>query len=700
MSILLELHNNHYALEESLALKSSVTAHTEYLRYNKYTDSSSTHLTYFESSLQTAEKNIQLHDLSDLHPINNLDYITSPIEQLEGVVFKSRYRDILVTNMVSNTGVPLFYKHKTKWASEPEVTKIQEGKVLASAEVEEAGHFFINGYWYNNYKNKYDYASHSYEIFFLTGFDSEGNPATEILSNESAISEFSWRDIGLGVLDGGAPINNSFTRTRVGNSFEYHVVIAEASCEFNNDNNIYVKYLNSNSIRLNKPTNLNQKDSWFASISNGLFFTTKKYFVPEYDYQNFNPEYGILKNFDKECFVLNKFNNGCIIKTNHTDILLKPEVNLNITIKVLNENEEVIKIFTSEETLIGTEYNDNVNYRAGVESIDGPNGLIALSEEIYSEVDVKQGKQVVVRATFHTEAKDYIYSKLDLNPLFNKDILKYKYYFYLRPDADRQESIFWLKCNHEDIVIDFYDPGFDDQDTSILRTTLSSFKTNYCYGSNNNHQFLELGEIFYKENDYVDEAITLDIRDSTAVNEKTFDEFIYRQHKVLQSDYGYGESGQVYQDANIVVVDLPKELLVKNGGSYSEKELYELLKLKTSPGLEIIFNWDVHKPSLQLHHLSNEEIVNQDRYNENKAYVEFSVEGPGVYKIYRITDDTMIFDLSQLEPIKTIVIDEPTAKKVYTDETIGYKTTYYYKVVYNDLYESDVVGFRTRPMPD
>ena len=501
MPILLELHNDHFNVEEELNLNSYVTAHTEYLRYNKYTDATSTHLTYFESELQTPKKNIKIQDLSFKHPQNNRDQLNESIIEYPGKVFFSLYRDLLITNVKDNEGAPLIYKHKTRFSSEPEIRIINENE----NENVTRSHKFIDGYFYNNYKNDYNYEQNSYQLIFLTGNDENGNAVSELLNNESAIAELDWRDINLGIVDqvdildnnAGIAKINSYVKTQSGNGYQYNVIIVENFCESEKENKIYVKYINSNSIYLKKPTNINQENSWFLSVSNGFFFTDKKYFVPEYEYQNFNPEYGLVKNYDLECYILNKYNNGSILKTLKENIILDRDRNLNITVKLLTSNEEVYRVFTSDKSLIsdGSEYSLGIPYEDGISSVDSVNGVIQLTQDIYANPEAGFEEEIKIRVDLYNKVEDYVYSKLDINPSFNPDILKCKYYFYLKPDMDFKESVFWLKLNYKNEIKDLNDrdlwePG-DKED--LLNLTFEEFKNTYIYNfGDNNYKFIQL----------------------------------------------------------------------------------------------------------------------------------------------------------------------------------------------------------------
>jgi hypothetical protein len=715
MPILLELHNDHYDVEEDYNLISHVTVHTEYLRYNKYTDATSTHLDYFESEIQSPKKNIKIEDLSQNHAQNNIDLIEGIVEEYSGLSFHSLYKDLLITNIADNEGKPLFYKHKTRWKEAPEITFINENEHSDRG----MNSKYIDGYLFNDFDNEYDYDQNSYQLIFLAGTDVNNNQKVELLNNESAIAELSWRDINIDLVDGasdedilsgeaGTAKVNSYTRTQSGNGYDYRVILVQGFCEEENEGKIFVKFLKSNSIFLEKPSNINQRDSWFLTVNNGAFFTNKKYFVPEYDYQNFNPEYGILKHYDKECYLLNKFNQGSIIKTIKDNVILDPELSLHINVKVLNSSEEVIKVYTSDSELVGENFNnEDLIYEAGVLSVDSQNGVILLEQDIYSNPKAAFEEEIKIRADFYTRAESLVYQKLDVNPTFNPDILEYKYFFYLKPDMDFKESIFWLKVNTENEIKEMSDREFEAEigREAILAKNLNDFKEDYCYGGNNEYQFLELGEVKYNESAYIDEATILDVRDSTPINEETFEDYLSRQHKVLQSEFGYGPEGQVYQDNNIIYVTAPKTLLQEFNGEYSEPEIYDLLKLKTSPALEILFNWEDKKPEFIIEPLDNEEIGIQDSSEKNEIKLKISFEGPGIYIIYRfeaIQDFQKEGAPSQVRFTKTFneaeaieQLDESMFFE-YRDELPEYEKVYYYKIIYNDIYDSDIVAFKTR----
>ena len=153
----LELHNNSGNKTEVLNIRSYVTSHTEYVSYNKYTDPVSASIGYVESNTQTPQKNLLIDDFSWRHPKNNPNFLTEFKKSQKNFVFKSKYKELLITTVLSNNE-PLYYKHRTRFDPNHEVyvsPAFKHGEELASDNIEDNGYVFADGWIYNNYQNKF-----------------------------------------------------------------------------------------------------------------------------------------------------------------------------------------------------------------------------------------------------------------------------------------------------------------------------------------------------------------------------------------------------------------------------------------------------------------------------------------------------------------------------------------------------------------
>jgi hypothetical protein len=632
MPLNLELHNNAEDRVEDIGVTSFVTAHTEYINYNKHTDAASTMISFIGSEPQTPQKNLFIKDLSWKHPRNNINYILEFEETKNNLIFKVPFKEIYVTNITNGNKEPLWFKHSRKFKPDTEVTlsKREYGEFVEGESINSNGWKVVNGFLYNNYENKFNFLNGSYELYYVTGIDEEGNPVNELLSNTESIGEFSWRDIDL---DTGEFLQSGYTRNQVGSMYEFNISLSsEESCDVNFEK-LYLRTKSDNIIKLLPPDSVSLDTPWGLKIQNGFFFSNFKYYISEYLSQNFDPEVGIIKLYNRRCQLVSSQSNSHIIKLPIKNILHAPEKNIYITVITKTISGEVIRGITSNPELIGNPIEDStMEYELGVTSVDEKSGFVELEKSIQSNEEIY--------CSFHHKATNYFLTDIDLNPIANPRILEGRYYLYLKPNMTALEkSIQWLYLNKDDVILSCSDETLKVEIKSnqghliyngqtVIKTSLDSFKSKYCYGYNNDYQYLELGEISYRETDYLDEVTEFSIKDRTPVDEKNYSEFVERQWKILQSKFGYGEGGQVYQDNNILYISLPIDLLETFGGAYKEKELYDLVKSKLHVSSEIIFDWDYYDLEIDL---SNSE--------EDKVKVTMSWEGPGVYTLKRIVSE-------------------------------------------------------------
>jgi hypothetical protein len=688
MSVLnLELHNNSGEQTVDMDFQSYVTAHTEYINYNKYTDAASTMISFVGSDPQTPQKNLFIKDLSWKHPRNNINYIIEFEETKSNFIFKAPFKELYITNITNQTNQPLYFKHKTKFKKDTQVnlTIKKNGEFVEGESINNASWKVVNGFVYNNYENKFSFVTGSHELYYLSGEGADGNPVNELLSNIEAIGEFSWRDIDP---DTGEMLVSGYSRNQVGSQYEFNIHLSgDEICE-TDLNKLYIRAKESNTIKILSPESLNLENSWTVRIQNGFFFKSKKYYISEYLNQNFNPEVGIIKLYNKQCHNVGLNETSHVIKLPTKGIEYNPETNMNVTVIIKDENDNIIRGITSDVTLIDSSIQNSDNkYTAGIKSVDEKSGFIELEESLLSSSKIF--------CNFHYKAESYFVTDLDLNPISNDKIITGRYYLYLKPNlAQGEKSVQWLYLDRNDIILNCSDEDLKveienaqgrivfNPDT-IIKTSLNSFKSTYCYGYQNTKEYLELGEISYRETEYLDEALIFDLFDKTPVSELNYKSMISRQWKILQSKFGYGDDGQVYQDNNIVYIQLQKNLLVDFGGEYTESELYDLLKSKLHVGTELIFDWDYFDLTIDL-----------DNSVVGEIQVSMSWEGPGRYVLTRRVNNISGNNLTLFD--KDISARPDNDIIIYSDNTISdtVNSVYYYYTYENQ--QSEIAGAQTR----
>jgi hypothetical protein len=682
MTLNLEIHNNTANNIEGIGISSFVTAHTEYINYNKFSDAASSKIEYIGSEVQTPSKNLFIKDLSWKHPRNNINYILEYEETKGNFVFKAPFRELYITNIVNNLAEPLYFKHKRKIKEGAEVSIIKRvyGEFIEGQSVVANGWHLTNGYIYNNYENKYNFENGSYELYYINSIDEYENPIHELLSNEESIEEFSWRDIDL---DDGSLLRSGYTRNQIGSSYEFNVKLsAEESCS-NELNKLFIKAKDENIIKILHPEGISLNNSWSLRIQNGFFFKDKKYYISEYNNQNFDPEVGVIKLHNKQCFLVNSLEHSNVIKLPIKNIIHDPERNIYLKIIVKDLNGNVLKGITSNSSIVGDKIESSeVEYEEGVISVDEKSGFVEVSESILSSNEIF--------CSFHHDSKDYFLTSLDVNPLYNKKIYEGRYYFYLKPNMKLfEKSIEWLYLDQNDLIIEASEEDFkvvkEDvfNDNTLIKKSLNYFKENYVYGYENSLNYLELGEVSYKETEELDEVLNFNVSDNNPTSEVNFKDYIDRQWKVLQSKYGYGKDGQHYQDNNLIYISSPIDILRTFGGQYTESELYDLLKMKLHVGTDIVFDWDYYDLDINL-------INKADRIID----VEMSWEGPGTYSLFRI-DESVQNEKSLIQTFEAN--DRPTKDIIkYRDQEFEDSINVVYYLYEYNKQESKICGVKIR----
>jgi hypothetical protein len=188
-----------------------------------------------------------------------------------------------------------------------------------------------------------------------------------------------------------------------------------------------------------------------------------------------------------------------------------------------------------------------------------------------------------------------------------------------------------------------------------------------------------------KEDYYLDESLKIEIKKDQYINEKELKSFYNRQHKALQSKFGYGEDGQKIQKNNLIYIEYPIDMLETYGGVYKEKDLIRYSKRKLTPGVDLVVNYSYPKSELSF------------KVTEDNITVNMSWEGPGRYNLYRNTveDAESLNAEDEITPIFTVDSFEKEELS-FVDSGIEAKTTYWYSVRINEYPKSNKYGVRSK----
>lgn len=658
----LSITNQSKEKETIINIVSCVTSHTEGLGISKKINNNDVGLYHLESKTITCKDNIVLKDLSWNSIFN--EEKEGKVFSFSGKSFTSMSEDILLTRIVSQdklgNDLPLFFKHNKK---------LKEGKiqrVVYGKELEEVfGYEFVNGYIYTNYENQYDLESGSYKLYFVNGIDNEGKQVNELLNPVKAFEKATWENLDL---ESGEIVGDVYVLEEKNVGFDVKVFFNEKeTCGTNQENKLYAKTGKNSVIKLIKPEEESNENSWILKVSNGAFWDNRKYWVSEYINQNFNPELSILKKENKNCSLVNRN----ILKLSEKNIVLDSNKNCEVNIFIYDSLEKLKKVISTNKNIIGERYNEDFVWEEGIESLDTKSGFVELNKSLETDD--------IVKADFFYKTNQYSLVEIDINPFKNKKIIDKNLLVYLKPNMLQGErSIEWLffddqgritEVSQEELKVNVNN-NFNI--STMVSENIETFFEKYCYGNENNFQYLPLGEISYKEDFYIDEIEVIDIKNKENLN---LQEVILRQWKILQSKYGYGREGQVVQKNNIIYVKVPIEALEEE----SEEVIEKAIRRKLPAHVEVVIDYVYEKSALAI-----------DNNTESQINVSVSWEMPGIYKLYKSNKEDGIKELiyekesSEIEEIH------------YVDNNVVSGKTYYYWARINDYPLGNTYGVEVR----
>jgi hypothetical protein len=676
----ISLINDTQKYEYNIELNQIVSKPIETLEYSKYTNSNSTDIEYFQSKEINSEDNLELESLH-WKAAQNRNLRETEVNSTKNNVINSEYRDLYITNIVQRNSkegieIPIWSRHKRKNIKEVYFSCLKNG---TSLEVEE-GFVLVEGKVYTNYSNEFDPQKGEYRIYFLSGVTESGENFNELLNTVPAIPQLSFENISL---ETGEILEDSYEIIQNGNRFTYVIKKPNTPClDENISDTLYYKPKESNVIELKKPDVYGMENPWSLKITNGNFIRDgKRYWVPEFKRQPFDGQYGTIRLIEKRCRIVTE----SIIKLPVESIYIDPKELVNIDVIIADQSEKVTKALTTNVNKLGTKYSDsNIEFEEGILSWDESYGII----ELGSSFDPSS----IIKASFYYQTEGYIIKEIDVNFFNNPILVNNKIYFYLMPDmAQDQKSIQYLIVDEEDRIIDCSDSRLKPlveanfNQNNIVGKTLEEFREKYCLGYQNEKQYLELGLLSLKEDYYLDESLRIEIKKDEYIDKKEIKSFYNRQHKALQSKFGYGEEGQKIQKNNLIYVEYPIDMLETYGGVYKEKDLIRYSKRKLTPGVDLVVNYSYPKSELKF------------KVNEDSIVIDISWEGPGRYSLYKntIEDAESLNSEDEITPIFTVDSFEKEELS-FVDSAIEAKTTYWYSVRINEYLKSNKYGVRSK----
>lgn len=637
--------------EKQISLKCHVNKYTESFAYAKDIGATNAPISYHECDQVDSWENIKITDLTYVIPTNNTDVTLGSHNwhKINRATFSSPYRDVLLTHQSSYSRygkvLPLFYKHVLPENTiQAEVVVIQNGEKASVGEglkvvIEENA-------IYTNCENYYNKDTGGYRLYYVASTDANGNSSQEILNLIPAINEATYADVDLDPTSPtyGQAIGLSWSRVDGDSSgaFTYVInnggsTITQKKCESNaegQESAFYMQPLQTSAIKLELPSGRNPEDPWNIKITNGYFWNeNKKYWVPEYNKQPFNPSKPFIYSSYRDAVWVN----ANTLSTTRSSLGISPSDYRHISVYVENSDQEVVSAYTTDPELIGKRYsNTSVFYEDQIICWDNKNGFITLGLEVDSSKSFY--------CSYFFKAKEYEYAQLSLNPIQNIKALDTTFVFYVIPDANEQEkSIHFIGVNRKGKIVSAsqsgqsgYNFGLTNEDGSYNTNTIigkdyqsnnpECFKNKYCVPYKNAHQFYILGEVYVSDIGDKEDLLSLSITEKgESIKADSFKQAVRRNPRVLHSSYGLGPEGQLYPENNVSWVRAPITLLEEFGGHLTKDNAETILKTYSPAGNYNIIDWEYNNCDLNGYSTNAQEVA-----------LKMSWEGTGLtYNIYR-----------------------------------------------------------------
>lgn len=477
----------------------NITKRKEHVIYRSSSTQDNINISYVTSKDTNSKENLAIRDRSYALTENKIPY-QFEYQEKTGTQFyitaeQFLLTDIFVPETATQPSIPLFYKHKlinynyllTDYTNLSLIAYEFVDKNFSKINNNEYYLDQNTGDLYNNIKNYYDSILGEYDITYIkytvkNTVTSETNVYCELINNQRVYILATWNDIDEysslkmygATYDGIVYRGKTYFIEEVTGTNYFRITLAT--------NQLYAyQETSSSKIYLLKPDVINTDLPWYIRINNGKFLAnirnnsngdsaSFKYYIAEYNNQNFYPYPPYKHHINKECIWLNKN----IIKSQIENIY-QDDSTFFIDILVYDYEENLKYALTNDSSKIGTYCLDTILYTDDIKSIDCLNGIIELNIDIL-DTDI-------IKINCYTEETNFEYTGLDFNPLSNADILKYRTIFYTIPETTGvtsfDKSVHYLLVNEDGLIT--YSSQADDGlpiHNSTTRLLLEDFDTN------------------------------------------------------------------------------------------------------------------------------------------------------------------------------------------------------------------------------
>lgn len=587
----------------------------------------------------------------------------------------SEYKTMLISNVLGTDAFgesrPLFWRHalpdgvvscQLEIFTRGNVQKVDSGyKVDLSA-----------GNIYTNFKNFFDPNTGAYTLFFVTCTDGDGSATHQLLYPQPVAKLADWEDIDLdtGRLTDEYPV---YSQERNSSGYTFYM---------NSGETWYSRPLEGSLIQPRLPSGRDPQDPWYLRFSAGdvsavVNSSTRRYYVPEYDKQNYSPSKPyIYSPYERMLWV-----NGRTVTSTRKNLAISPDDGLHMSLFVSDFENNLLRVFTTDTSLEGTRYSDtDVFYESDqIRSWDNEGGFISLSTKLHPSYELA--------AQYYYEADDYEHTGINLNPLYNKYIEDKMVVFYIVPDADPDDqAIHFLVVDQQGVIRQCsQDLGFSHGNLQLLNADgtynpntvigtkyssdveTSTFLATYTAGYANIYGYAVLAEVVVLNLDDEDDTHIYDVREQgLSPRGDRLKDVLKANPRILQSAIMYGEDGQEVPKNKVVIIKAPISLRDDYGGVLPQAKAEELLTRHLDAGCLPIIDWDY--PSTDITAFSSDTTGQVD--------LSWSWEGPDLtYILYKRENP-----VAEWVEIYQVAGDPTPTEMTYADLDVSAGDTVYYTV--------------------
>lgn len=591
-------------------------------------------------------------------------------DRIVGSSYSSAYADVVATNQtfVDSRGRvrPLFYRHALpEGVTEATLSKRTQGNKELPGEgyvvdIERRSIF-------TNHRNIFDQDSRSYKLFFVSGSTSDGAVFNTLLNPIPVAKEATWEDIDLetGDLVDDYPL---FTKTPSGRGYTFY---------FNEGDEWFIRLHDKGLIQPRRPRGNRPDSPWFMRFTNGdvsavVNGAVRHYRIPEFSTQPFVPYKPLLYGTREDL----SFVNRRVLQATRKQLSINLELGLHLEIQIEDPEGNILYVYSTDDSRAGERIVD-LDVFVEVDKIaswDNPGGFIQLA------TDIQPGW--VYYAKYYYEADDYEYTMVNLNPITNKRMQDHIYVFYCVPDVDdADQAVHHLLVDYDGIIVEASQslgvnvPNLQLRESDgvtwnpntvigmkYFSETESNFLDMYAAGYGNSNGYLILAEVCSVDTSLHEDQIYVDVRRAGGViADAYYRDAIRANPRILQSHLGYGETGQVVPEVNVMILEPSVTLLEDYGGLLTQVQAETLLKKHMPVSGYPVIRWVYPKT-----------ILSATSFTAGEVEVVLTWEGVFTYRLWRkeITSEVWVQVYETTEP--------PEGAVEYTDTGLTSGVTYQY----------------------